>query len=163
MWHTFFFSFPGCVILQSVTDRSQQQQPHWKSNSNKYRKPKHTCLASQLEKDPLKPGAATSSSFLQMFPIPTRKNTFFIDAVKLLFLSWDTEEDVTPSRNAEVVFGQRGDRRKDLDTAKKPRVDNEWFLGSDCVSWCRDGTNVFRRPLCQILFLSRKPCGRWFS
>lgn len=127
MWHTFFFSFPGCVILQSVTDRSQQQQPHWKSNSNKNRKPKHTCLASQLEKDPLKPGAATSSSFLQMFPIPTRKNTFFIDAVKLLFLSWDTEEDVTPSRNAEVVFGQRGDRRKDLDTAKKP-PSRQWVV-----------------------------------
>ena len=111
------------MILQSVTDRSQQQQPHWKSNSNKNRKPRHTCLASQLEKDPLKPGAATSSSFLQMFPIPTRKKKilfFFIDAVKLLFLSWDNEEDVTPSRNAEVVLARGGDRRKDLDTANKP-------------------------------------------
>ena len=147
MWHTFFFSFPGCVILQSVTDRSQQQQPHWKSNSNKNRKPKHTCLASQLEKDPLKPGAATSSSFLQMFPIPTRKNTFFIDAIKLLFLSWDTEEDVTPSRNAEVVFGQRGDRRKDLDTAKKP-PSQQWEV---LRFWLRVSVQRWHKCLSQTL------------
>ena len=147
MWHTFFFSFPGCVILQSVTDRSQQQQPHWKSNSNKNRKLKHTCLASQLEKDPLKPGAATSSSFLQMFPIPTRKNTFFIDAIKLLFLSWDTEEDVTPSRNAEVVFGQRGDRRKDLDTAKKP-PSQQWEV---LRFWLRVSVQRWHKCLSQTL------------
>lgn len=87
-----------------VIDRSQQLL-RWNRIAIKTSNP-HTCLASQLEKYPLKPQAVTSSSFLQMFSIPTHKNTFFYRCGQVLFLSWDTGEDVTLSGMLQQ-FGHR--------------------------------------------------------
>lgn len=90
--------------------------------------------------------AVTSSSFLQMFSIPTHKNTFFIDAVTFCFCH-GTLKRMWPFQECWSSLA-RGRQEKDLDSVKP--LNQQWAgLKFLCMSGCRDGTNFFCRPHCQ--------------
>lgn len=135
MWCTFI----SRMCETAVGHRQVTAVNTLESNSSKTSKP-HTCLASQLGKDSLKP-VAHSYKWSQSQVI---KIHFFIEAVKFCFCR-ETLKRMWPFQKCWSRLG-KGRQHKGFGRVKPTKS-----TMSDCwvESACRDGTNVLSRPHCQ--------------